>query len=114
MAKSAHRLIIVNSSSSNAASKHAEVLTIRERHVVNGRVAVDDAQAPRRRRRVGQRGCRVVFASLQCALLDRHTWPKRAGLARVMFHWIEAFYNPTRHSTLGYLSPVDYEATPVA
>ena len=51
---------------------------------------------------------------LECALLDRHTWPKRAGLARVMFHWIEAFYNPTRHSTLGYLSPVDYEATPVA
>ena len=27
-----------------------------------------------------------------------------------MFHWIETFYNPTRrHSTLGYLSPVDYE-----
>jgi putative transposase len=32
-----------------------------------------------------------------------------------MFHWIEAFYNPTRrHSTLGYLSPVDFEATTVA
>ena len=46
------------------------------------------------------------FASLQCELLDRHTWPTRAGLARAMFHWIEAFYNPTRrHSTLGYLSP---------
>ena len=55
------------------------------------------------------------FASLQCELLDRHTWPTRAGLAQAMFHWIEAFYNPTRrHSTLGYLSPVDYEATPVA
>ena len=41
------------------------------------------------------------FASLQCELLDRHTWPTRAGLARAMFHWIEAFYNPTRrHSTL--------------
>jgi putative transposase len=55
------------------------------------------------------------FASLQCELLDRHTWPTRAGLARAMFHWIEAFYNPTRrHSTLGYLSPVDYEAATVA
>ena len=50
------------------------------------------------------------FASLQCELLDRHHWPTRAGLARAMFSWIETFYNPTRrHSTLGYLSPVDYE-----
>ena len=55
------------------------------------------------------------FASLQCELLDRHQWPTRAGLARAMFHWIEAFYNPTRrHSTLGYLSPVDFEATTMA
>ena len=52
------------------------------------------------------------FASLQCELLDRHSWPTRAGLARAMFAWIEGFYNPTRrHSTLGYLSPVDYETT---
>jgi putative transposase len=52
------------------------------------------------------------FASLQCELLDRHTWPTRAGLARAMFHWIEAFYNPLRrHSTLDYLSPIDYEHT---
>jgi putative transposase len=52
------------------------------------------------------------FASLQCELLDRHQWPTRAELARAMFHWIEAFYNPTRrHSTLGYLSPIDYENT---
>ena len=43
------------------------------------------------------------FASLQCELLDRHTWSTRAGLAQAMFHWIEAYYNPTRrHSTLGY------------
>jgi hypothetical protein len=36
----------------------------------------------------------------------RHTWPTPAGLAQAMFHWIEAFYNPTRrHSTLGYLRP---------
>lgn len=55
------------------------------------------------------------FASLQCELLDRHQWPTRAGLARAIFHWIEAFYNPTRrHSTLGYLSPVDFETTGAA
>ena len=52
------------------------------------------------------------FASLQCELLDRHHWPTRAGLARAIFGWIETFYNPTRrHSTLGYLSPVDFETT---
>ena len=55
------------------------------------------------------------FASLQCELLDRHNWPTRADLARAMFHYVEAFYNPTRrHSTLGYLSPVDYEAAHAA
>lgn len=32
-----------------------------------------------------------------------------------MFHWIEAFYNPTRrYSTLGYLRPIDFGATTVA
>ena len=55
------------------------------------------------------------FASLQCELLDRHHWATRAQLARAMFEWIEAFYNPTRrHSTLGYLSPIDYEAANAA
>ena len=55
------------------------------------------------------------FASLQCELLDCHHWPTRAGLAQAMFHYVEAFYNPTRHhSTLGYLRPIDYEASHAA
>jgi transposase InsO family protein len=50
------------------------------------------------------------FASLQTELLDRRTWATRAELANAMFDYVEAFYNPMRrHSTLGYLSPVDYE-----
>ena len=50
------------------------------------------------------------FASLQCELLDRRHWATRAELAQAMFHWIDAFYNPTRrHSTLDYRSPVEYE-----
>ena len=48
----------------------------------------------------------------RCEFLDGHQWRTQAGLARAMFHWIEAFYNPDRrHSTLSYLSPIDYEAT---
>jgi transposase InsO family protein len=32
-----------------------------------------------------------------------------------MCHWIEAFDNPTRrHSALGYLSPINFEAATVA
>ena len=51
------------------------------------------------------------FATLQTELLDRSTWPTREGLAQAVFAFIEAFYNPRRrHSTLGYLSPADYEA----
>jgi putative transposase len=35
-------------------------------------------------------------ASLQCELLDRHTWLTRTKLARAMSAWIETFDNPTR------------------
>lgn len=51
------------------------------------------------------------FATLQTELLNRSTWPTREGLANAVFAFIEGFYNPRRrHSTLGYLSPADYEA----
>ena len=51
------------------------------------------------------------FGSMQIELLDRRTWTTRAELATAIFEWIEAFYNPTRrHSALGYLTPIGYEA----
>ena len=54
--------------------------------------------------------CESFFATLQTELLDRSTWPTREGLANAIFAFVEGFYNPTRrHSTLGYLSPADYE-----
>lgn len=50
------------------------------------------------------------FGSMQIELLDRTTWSTRAELANGIFEWIEAFYNPTRrHSSLDYLSPIDFE-----
>jgi putative transposase len=50
------------------------------------------------------------FATLECELLDRHDWPTRQALRTAVFDFIEVFYNrQRRHSTLDYLTPVDYE-----
>ena len=49
------------------------------------------------------------FATLQTELLDRHQWDTRRDLATAIFAFIEGFYNPRRrHSSCGYLSPIDY------
>ena len=54
-----------------------------------------------------------LFATLECELLDRRSWPTRRGLSSAGFDFIEAFYNHRRrHSTLGYFGPADYEASP--
>jgi Integrase core domain len=50
------------------------------------------------------------FATLKKELVNRRSWPTRRELMSEVFEYIEAFYNRTRrHSTLGYLSPLDYE-----
>ena len=50
------------------------------------------------------------FATLECGLLDRRTFKTQAEARMAVFEFIEGFYNPRRrHSSLGYLSPVDYE-----
>jgi putative transposase len=50
------------------------------------------------------------FASLTKDLLRRRALPSRAEARTAVFGYIETFYNPLRlHSTLDYLSPVDYE-----
>jgi transposase InsO family protein len=52
------------------------------------------------------------FATLKRELVDRRSWPTRAGLRRELFRYIEGWYNTRRlHSSLGYLSPAEYEAT---
>jgi putative transposase len=50
------------------------------------------------------------FATLKKELVHRRSWPTRRELTSDVFEYLEAFYNRVRrHSTLGYLSPVDYE-----
>ncbi len=51
------------------------------------------------------------FATIKRELIDTRSWPTRAGLGRGVFEYIEGWYNTRRlHSTLGYLSPAQYEA----
>jgi putative transposase len=50
------------------------------------------------------------FATLKKELVRRRTWPNRRELQSAVFDYIEAFYNrERRHSTLGYLSPREFE-----
>lgn len=50
------------------------------------------------------------FASLECELLDRNHFLTRDEARAAVFAWIEGWYNPhRRHSSLGYLSPHEFE-----
>jgi len=51
------------------------------------------------------------FATLKRELVHRQTWPTRSSLTRALVEYIEGWYNPERrHSHLGYVSPLTYEA----
>jgi transposase InsO family protein len=50
------------------------------------------------------------FGTLKQELVHRETYTTREEARRSLFEYIEVFYNRQRlHSTLGYLSPVQYE-----
>jgi putative transposase len=55
--------------------------------------------------------CESFFASLECELLDRYTFRSRKEAGIAVFEYIEGWYNPRRrHSSIGQVSPVRYEA----
>jgi transposase InsO family protein len=50
------------------------------------------------------------FATLKEELIYRHSWATIAQVRRAVIEFIEIFYNHQRlHSSLGYLTPVEYE-----
>ncbi len=54
--------------------------------------------------------CESFFGSLKKELIRPRSWPTRAEAQTAVFEWIEGWYNRRRlHSTLGYLSPAQYE-----
>ncbi|MBR0673325.1 transposase [Roseomonas soli] len=53
----------------------------------------------------------AFFATLECELLNRRRFRSQVEARMAVSHFIEGFYNPTRrHSSLGYLSPSEFEA----
>jgi transposase InsO family protein len=66
---------------------------------------------------VGRRGqdnavAESFFATIKTELIHRRTWPARKAATSAIFDYIEGWYNTRRrHSTLGYLSPTQYEST---
>jgi putative transposase len=50
------------------------------------------------------------FATLEWELIQRSDWATRDAARLAIFEYIECWYNPKRrHSSLGYLSPAEYE-----
>ena len=54
--------------------------------------------------------CESFFATLECELIDRATFRTRREAELAIFDFIEGFYNnKRRHSSIGYLSPAEFE-----
>ena len=53
----------------------------------------------------------AFFATIKVELLHRQAWPTRAAAQLASFDYIEVWYNRRRrHSTLGYATPIEFEA----
>ncbi|HET9066742.1 MAG TPA: IS3 family transposase [Gemmatimonadales bacterium] len=79
------------------------------------RAALTDAQAIASMSRRGDCWDNAVvesfFATLKLGLVHRQTWATRSSLTRALVDYIDGWYNPERrHSHLGYVSPIAYEA----
>ena len=56
--------------------------------------------------------CESFFATLECELIDRTSFPSHTIARREIFDYIEGWYNPHRRlSAINYQSPMNYENT---
>ncbi len=54
--------------------------------------------------------CESFFATLECELLDRRRFKNQGEARLAIFEFLEGWYNlHRRHSSLGYLSPAEFE-----
>ena len=54
--------------------------------------------------------CESFFATLECELIDRASFPSKLEARLAVFEYIEGFYNPVRrHAAIGHLSPTTHE-----
>jgi putative transposase len=59
---------------------------------------------------IGNAICEAFVASLNCELVHRHRFLSREAARTAGFDYVEGFYKRVRrHSSLGYLSPAEYE-----
>jgi len=61
-------------------------------------------------RRATRPPCESYFITLKIELCGGSAFPSRQAASAAIFEYIEVFYNRVRlHSTLGYLTPTEYE-----
>jgi putative transposase len=55
--------------------------------------------------------CESLIGTMKVEKLDRQRWRSVEDVRAAVFDWVEAWYNRRRrHSSLGYLSPLEYES----
>jgi putative transposase len=54
--------------------------------------------------------CESFFATFECELLNKHRFPTQIAAMPRVFNFIEGWYNTRpRHSSIGYLSPIEFD-----
>ena len=55
--------------------------------------------------------CESLIGTMKIEKLNRQPWRSVEDVRAAVFEWIETWYNRRRrHSSLGYLSPLEYES----
>ena len=54
--------------------------------------------------------CESFFASLECELIDRHSFRSKLQAKLAVFDYMGLLQPSRRHSSLDYLSPINYES----